>query len=45
MTMTVLLGPGAATGRRMAAAMGILGFFTAWPVNAWLIRIGIKEEM
>jgi hypothetical protein len=23
----------------------ILGFFTAWPVNAWLIRIGVKEKM
>lgn len=23
----------------------ILGFFTAWPVNSWLIRIGIKEKM
>ncbi|MGW4589726.1 DUF4396 domain-containing protein [Amycolatopsis thermoflava] len=23
----------------------ILGFFTAWPVNAWLIRRGIKEAM
>jgi hypothetical protein len=21
----------------------IAGFFTAWPVNAWLIRAGIKE--
>ena len=21
----------------------IAGFFTAWPVNAWLIRSGIKE--
>lgn len=23
----------------------IAGFFTAWPVNAWLIRAGIKEAM
>lgn len=23
----------------------IAGFFTAWPVNAWLIRVGIKEAM
>jgi hypothetical protein len=23
----------------------IVGYFTAWPVNAWLIRRGIKEEM
>lgn len=23
----------------------ILGFFTAWPVNAWLIRQGLKEKM
>ncbi len=23
----------------------IVGFFTAWPVNAWLIRKGLKEEM
>lgn len=23
----------------------IVGFFTAWPVNAWLIRRGIKEPM
>lgn len=23
----------------------ILGFFTAWPVNVWLIRKGIKEAM
>ncbi|MGW4345241.1 DUF4396 domain-containing protein [Streptomyces sp. NPDC004690] len=23
----------------------ILGFFTAMPVNAWLVRIGWKEEM
>ena len=23
----------------------ILGFFTAWPVNAWLIKKGIKEPM
>jgi hypothetical protein len=23
----------------------ILGFFTAWPVNAWLVRIGWKERM
>ena len=23
----------------------ILGFFTAWPMNVWLIRRGIKEAM
>jgi preprotein translocase subunit SecD len=23
----------------------IAGFFTAWPVTAWLIRAGIKEAM
>lgn len=23
----------------------VLGFFTAWPVNSWLIRRGIKEAM
>ena len=23
----------------------IAGFFTSWPVNAWLIRVGIKEAM
>jgi hypothetical protein len=23
----------------------IAGFFTAWPVNSWLIRAGIKEPM
>lgn len=23
----------------------IIGFFTAWPVNSWLIRNGIKEAM
>lgn len=23
----------------------IVGFFTAWPVNAWLIKSGIKEKM
>lgn len=23
----------------------IAGFFTAWPVNAWLIRAGVKEAM
>ncbi len=23
----------------------IAGFFTAWPVNAWRIRAGIKEAM
>ena len=23
----------------------ILGFFTAWPVNRWLVRRGIKEKM
>ncbi|HWC81729.1 MAG TPA: DUF4396 domain-containing protein [Pseudonocardiaceae bacterium] len=23
----------------------IAGFFTAWPVNVWLIRRGIKEAM
>ncbi|MGD9734647.1 MAG: DUF4396 domain-containing protein [Solirubrobacterales bacterium] len=23
----------------------VVGFFTAWPVNAWLIRRGIKEAM
>lgn len=23
----------------------VLGFFTSWPVNAWLIRRGIKEAM
>jgi hypothetical protein len=23
----------------------IAGFFTAWPVNTWLIRTGIKEAM
>lgn len=23
----------------------ILGFFTAWPVNAWLVRVGWKEPM
>ncbi|MFC8222173.1 DUF4396 domain-containing protein [Streptomyces sp. NPDC057362] len=23
----------------------VLGFFTAWPVNAWLVRIGWKERM
>jgi hypothetical protein len=28
----------------MQAGM-IAGFFTAWPVNAWLIRAGIKEAM
>lgn len=23
----------------------IIGFFTAWPVNTWLIRTGWKEKM
>jgi hypothetical protein len=23
----------------------ILGFFTAWPVNSWLVRAGVKEKM
>lgn len=23
----------------------VLGFFTSYPVNAWLIRSGIKEAM
>ena len=23
----------------------ILGFFTAWPVNSWIIHIGVKEKM
>ena len=23
----------------------IIGFFTAWPINVWLIRRGIKEAM
>jgi len=23
----------------------IVGFFTAWPVNAWLVRTGWKEKM
>jgi hypothetical protein len=23
----------------------ILGFFTAWPVNRWLVRSGVKEKM
>jgi hypothetical protein len=23
----------------------VLGFFTAWPANVWLIRRGIKEAM
>lgn len=23
----------------------VLGFVTAWPVNVWLIRTGIKEAM
>ena len=23
----------------------IAGFFTAWPVNGWLIRAGVKEAM
>jgi hypothetical protein len=23
----------------------IIGFFTAWPVNAWLVRRGVKERM
>jgi hypothetical protein len=23
----------------------VLGFATAWPVNVWLIRKGIKEAM
>ncbi|WP_399143944.1 hypothetical protein [Streptomyces sp. MK7] len=23
----------------------VLGFFTAWPVNAWLIHAGGKEKM
>jgi hypothetical protein len=23
----------------------VIGFFTAWPVNVWLIRRGIKEAM
>ncbi len=23
----------------------VLGFFTAWPVNVWLIRRGVKEAM
>ena len=28
----------------MQAGM-VIGFFTAWPVNTWLIRRGIKEAM
>lgn len=28
----------------MQAAM-VLGFFTAWPVNVWLVRVGWKERM
>ncbi len=23
----------------------IVGFFTAWPANRWLVRSGIKEKM
>jgi hypothetical protein len=23
----------------------IIGFFTAWPVNSWLVRAGAKEKM
>jgi hypothetical protein len=23
----------------------VVGFFTAWPVNAWLVRVGWKEKM
>lgn len=23
----------------------VIGFFTAWPVNAWLVRAGLKERM
>ncbi|MEU2054395.1 hypothetical protein ABZ561_14470 [Streptomyces bungoensis] len=23
----------------------IVGFFTAWPVNGWLVRAGWKERM
>jgi hypothetical protein len=23
----------------------VIGFFTAWPMNIWLIRRGIKEAM
>ncbi|MHC3474853.1 DUF4396 domain-containing protein [Streptomyces sp. 7R007] len=23
----------------------VLGFFTAWPVNTWLVRVGLKEKM
>jgi hypothetical protein len=23
----------------------VVGFFTAWPVNAWLVRHGLKEKM
>jgi Domain of unknown function (DUF4396) len=23
----------------------VTGFFTAWPVNTWLIRAGIKKAM
>lgn len=23
----------------------IIGFFTAWPINTWLIRKGWKEKM
>ena len=23
----------------------IVGFFTAWPVNRWLVRSGVKEKM
>jgi Domain of unknown function (DUF4396) len=23
----------------------VVGYFTAWPVNSWLIRRGLKEAM
>jgi Co/Zn/Cd efflux system component len=23
----------------------VIGFFTAWPVNAWLVKTGVKEKM
>jgi len=23
----------------------VVGFFTAWPTNAWLVRRGLKEAM
>jgi hypothetical protein len=43
---TRILAPVDTSGHWFMMQVGmIVGFFTAWPVNRWLVRSGIKEKM